>query len=340
MKKFWKIKALSDEEGELLLYGEIGNDDWADVNAVQFVQDIAGLGDVKSIKVRINSPGGSVFAGQSIYSTLKRHKADVTVYVDGLAASIASIVAMAGNKVIMPRNSMMMIHNPWTISVGNSQDMRKAADRLDSIRETIINVYEEKTSQTRERITEMMDEETWMSAEQAKDLGFADVIEGDTEALALSGDFRASLSRYKNVPVRLMGTIEDKGGRDEDMEITVENIKEKYPDIFNAIRDEAYKKGVEAERGRIKAIEDLDIKGYEDILSKAKFEDGISAEAVALEIVKAEKTQRSDYLGKLGQDAKAACGIVPSDLSEEDKAETDMVVGTMVKAADMRRGSK
>ena len=115
-KKFWSFKALDETTGELLLYGEISDISWwgDEVTPKQFKEDLDALGDIDVLNVYINSPGGDVFAGQAIYSMLKRHKAQVKVYIDGLAASIASLVAMAGDKVIMPANAMMMIHNPWT----------------------------------------------------------------------------------------------------------------------------------------------------------------------------------------------------------------------------------
>src|SRR5690606_20024488 len=99
------------------------------------------LGRVETLNVFINSPGGSVFQGQAIYNILKRQKARVNVYIDGLAASIASVIAMAGDTIFMPKNAMMMVHNPWTFSIGNAQDLRKEADTLDKIRETLIEAY-------------------------------------------------------------------------------------------------------------------------------------------------------------------------------------------------------
>src|SRR5690606_28973282 len=118
----------------------------------QFREDLDRLGDIKELLVYINSPGGDVFAGQAIYSMLKRHPAKVTVYVDGLAASAASIVAMAGDRVIMPRNAMMMIHRPWTIVAGNAETLRRVADDLEKVGESLLAVYETKTGMERERI--------------------------------------------------------------------------------------------------------------------------------------------------------------------------------------------
>src|SRR5690606_6275695 len=129
--------AAADDEkvGELLLYGPISDFSWwgDEVTPKQFKEELDALGDIGELRVYINSPGGDVFAGQAILSMLKRHSARKVVYVDGLAASAASIVAMAGDTIRMPRNAMMMIHNAWTITAGNANDLREVADALDRV---------------------------------------------------------------------------------------------------------------------------------------------------------------------------------------------------------------
>lgn len=129
---------------------------------------------------------------------LKRHKAHVNVYIDGLAASIASVVAMAGDKVIMPKNAMMMIHNPWTIAIGNAEDFRKLADDLDQIRESIVEAYKRKTILDEDEIKELMDDETWLTAEECKEYGFADELEEEKEIAASINT--NMLNKYKNTP--------------------------------------------------------------------------------------------------------------------------------------------
>jgi len=213
-KKFWQFRAAADDPkaGELLLYGIISDYSWweDEVTPKQFKEDLDALGDVDEIRVYINSDGGDIFAGQAIYSILKRHKARVTVYVDGLAASIASVVAMAGDMIYMPKNAMMMIHNPWTIAVGNADDFRKLADDMDKIRESLIVAYQGKSGLEREKIVEMMDAETWMTAEEAVELGFADEIEQTKQIaatvrgskLVVNGQ-EFDLARFRNVPAGL-----------------------------------------------------------------------------------------------------------------------------------------
>lgn len=203
-KKFWDFKALDEKTGELTLYGEISDISWwgDEITPKQFKEDLDALGDIDVLNVYINSPGGNVFAGQTIHSMLKRHKATINVYVDGLAASIASVIAMAGDRVIMPRNAMMMIHNPWTIAMGNAQELRKTADDLDKAGQSMIEAYLSKASIERDKIAELMEAETWLSAEECLEYGFADEIE-DSKQVAACLDVEI-LGRYKNTPKDLL----------------------------------------------------------------------------------------------------------------------------------------
>jgi ATP-dependent Clp protease protease subunit len=225
--KFWTMKAAADEPttGELRIYGPIGPDDgmsWLfdEITPKQFAADLDGLGAVKNLHVYINSPGGDVFAGQAIHSMLQRHPAAVTVHVDGLAASIASIVAMAGDTVLMPPNAMMMIHNPWSGIAGDARDMRKMADTLDTIRESMIAAYQGKTGMDRTQLLGLLNSETWMTAAEAIDLGFADRIE-ETAPIAASlvrpgvvaiNGLEIDLTRFRNAPAPET-FLRDAGGR-------------------------------------------------------------------------------------------------------------------------------
>lgn len=185
-KKFWSFKAKSEKVGELLLYGEISNYSWwgDEVTPKDFKADLDALGDVQEINVYINSDGGDVFAGQAIYSMLKRHKAKINVYIDGLAASMASVIAMVGDTIYMPKNAMMMIHNPWTIAGGNANDFRSLAEELDKIRESMIATYKDKSGLEEDKIIELLDAETWLTAEDALSYGLIDEIEQEKEIAA------------------------------------------------------------------------------------------------------------------------------------------------------------
>ena len=203
-KRFWNFKALDEKTGELTLYGEISNETWwgDEVTPKEFKSDLDNLGEIDTLNIYINSPGGDVFAGQTIYSILKRHKAHKNIYIDGLAASIASVIAMAGNTIFMPKNAMMMIHNPWTVGMGNADEFRKLAEDLDKIRESLIAAYEGHSALTRDEIIEIMDAETWLTASECEEYGFCDVV-GEEKNMAASID-KDVLARYKNTPKELI----------------------------------------------------------------------------------------------------------------------------------------
>ena len=202
-KKFWEVKAAANDVGELYIYGDIVSHKWddTDVTVKDFAEDLKALGDLKTLNIYLNSLGGSVFQGQAIYSILKRHSAHKNVYIDGIAASIASVIAMAGDTISMPKNAMVMIHNPWTFVMGNSADLRKEADALDKIRESMIVAYmdkiQDKTSE--EQLAELLDAETWLSAQDCFDRGFWDEIL-DVKEIAASCLDSEMLSNYKNTP--------------------------------------------------------------------------------------------------------------------------------------------
>ena len=203
--KYWEMNKTDDNVGEISIYGEIVSDKWYDneTSAISFKDDLNDLGDVDTINLHINSPGGSVFEGTAIHNMLKMHKATVNVYVDGLAASIASVIAMSGDTIFMPENAMLMIHNPWTFAVGNAKELRKQADDLDRIAQASIKTYLSKSNGKidEETLTQLLDEEPWLSAQEALDYGLADeVLEANQAVASLPGEF---LERYKRVPSQL-----------------------------------------------------------------------------------------------------------------------------------------
>ena len=183
MKKFWKWTNLAaaetaQTERTLFLNGTIAEESWFDddVTPQLFKEELmSGSG---SITVWINSPGGDCVAAAQIYNMLMDYPHDVTVKIDGIAASAASVIAMAGTKVLVSPVSMMMIHNPMTVAMGDSAEMQKAIEMLGSVKDSIINAYEIKTGLSRAKLSHLMDAETWMDANKAVELGFADGILG------------------------------------------------------------------------------------------------------------------------------------------------------------------
>ena len=179
MNKFWNWTVTdNDEKMEriLTLSGVIAEESWFDDEVTPKIfrdELMSGEGD---ITVWINSPGGDCIAAAQIYNMLLEYKGNVTIKIDGIAASAASVVAMAGNKVIMSPVSMLMIHNPMTMAAGDTTEMKKAISMLTEVKESIINAYELKTGMSRDKIAKLMDAETWMDANKAVELGFADEI--------------------------------------------------------------------------------------------------------------------------------------------------------------------
>lgn len=202
----------ADGSGDIFIYGDIVRFTWdefpEDHNATSFKEDLDALGDVSTINLYINSPGGSVFEGIAIHNMLKRHPATVNVYVDALAASIASVIAMAGDTIHMYKNSMLMIHNPWTVAMGNAAELRKQADDLDRIGESAVQSYLQKAGEklNEDDLKQMLDNETWLSADEAQQYGLADVVLEENQAVAsVSEDL---FKQYKNVPKVLQKKID------------------------------------------------------------------------------------------------------------------------------------
>ena len=197
MKKFWNWIKNEDSTRTLYLEGAIADESWFDddVTPRQFKSELtSGEGD---ITVWINSPGGDCVAASQIYNMLMDYKGNVTVKIDGIAASAASVIAMAGTNVLMGPTSLMMIHNPLTVAIGDSEEMQKTIAMLDEVKESIINAYEIKTGLSRAKLSHLMDAETWLNANKAIELGFVDdILFKENQSAGLSvGENSFSFSR-------------------------------------------------------------------------------------------------------------------------------------------------
>lgn len=250
-KKFWDFKAKINNAADLYLYGDISDTSWwgDEVTPKQFKADLDALGEISQLNIYINSSGGDVFAGQAIHSMLKRHNAEKVVYVDGLAASIASVIAMAGDKIIMPSNAMMMIHNPWTIAAGNAAAFRKMADDLEQIGKSVIAVYRDKSGMEDEEIIKLMDGETWLTAEDAISYGLADQIDKEkklaaslTNGMLFFNGINVKAGKFKHLPLDKI----------EFHEVPSEPARPKPSELENAIHAEVYKKFLQVNERRIK----------------------------------------------------------------------------------------
>ena len=225
-RKFWNWSENEDER-VLRIDGVIAEESWLDdeITPKQFKSElISGSGD---ITLWINSPGGDVFAASQIYNMLMDYKGNVTVKIDGLAASAASVIAMAGTRVLMSPVSQIMVHNPMTVAIGNAEEISKAIDMLSEIKESIINAYEIKTNLSRDEISKMMDSECWMNAKKAVELGFADEImytEKDQNSEKISNSYIFSRMAVTN---NLIDKLKNKNQAKNQNEITVESLKKR-----------------------------------------------------------------------------------------------------------------
>lgn len=272
----FKLEASGDGV-RLDIYDVIGDGFFGGVSAKSVAKALEPHAKAKSIAVHINSPGGSAFDGITIYNLLHQHKANVTVYVDGLAASAASIIAMAGDSIVMAENAMMMIHNASGITMGNADDHRKMADTLDTIDTQIVATYTSRTGLDADEVATMMDGEKWLTANEAVELGFATDI---AEAKKVAAHFDPTiLNQFKNVPADVAALIANHRGQDDSdgdrtmPEITPEAFADQFPDAVTNWRNEGHEaavaelatktteaetkgfdEGVKNERGRVAAL--------------------------------------------------------------------------------------
>jgi len=339
----WKITNKGETSAEILLYDVIGDYDenWEYNGAKNLISKVKALGDVKDITLRINSVGGDVFEAQAMYSYLKSHPANVTVRVDGIAASAASLVAMAGDKVIMPVNALMMIHNPAGAVMGEAGDMREVADILDKVRDAIAAAYVSKTGMERDKVIAMMNEETWMSAEEAHALGFCDEVSGAVKIAAQAGRggvfcrsplgaARLSEPIAASLPENFRKTIHPMEDEEEMKIENVADLEREFPAFAAEIRNAA----TSAERERLRALDDLSMPGGEAIVAKAKYEEPKDARDIAVELLQAARANAA--LSARVQDAAA----VEPALGPQGKKQTkqEEIVDMISKNINSMRG--
>ena len=353
--KFWNVMKNEEEKSaELILYGSIGSDEyWDDISDKAFKQDIENLGDVENITLYINSPGGSVFSAVAIANTLKNHKAKVTANIDGLAASAATIITSACDTVRMPKNALFMIHNPITFAYGNNQEMQKTVKMLDKVKNSIIETYLNKTKTDKETLSELMDNETWMNAEEAKEYGFIDEILDENvekeviENKLIINNMAFDISKFKNfkekkiqeprvinISVNSTGSPEEiadkfrnilnstenqknKGGN-----MTLEELKNKFPELCNQIFNEGKEAGITKERERMREIDNLDVSNYSELIENAKYNEPVEASVLAVNILNKQKEERIKKLQNIKNDSQNNfTPPVPNNGTAENKEE-------------------
>lgn len=335
--KFWNLVKNDDEKSaELILYGSIGSDEyWDDISDKAFKQDIENLGDIENITLHINSPGGSVFSAVAIANTLKNHKAKITANIDGLAASAATIITSACDTVKMPKNALFMVHNPITFAYGNNQDMQKTLEMLNKIKNSIIETYLNKAKTDKETLSELMDNETWMSAEEAKEYGFIDEILDENvekeviENKLIINNMAFDISRFKNfkekkiqeprvinISVNSTGNSEEiadkfrdilnstENQKNEGGNMTLEELKNKFPELYNQIFNEGKEAGIAKERERMREIDNLDVSNYSELVENAKYNEPVEASVLAVNILNKQKEERIQKLQNIKNDSQ------------------------------------
>jgi ATP-dependent protease ClpP protease subunit len=334
-QRFWQFRAEADAPtAELLLYGPISDTTWwgDEVTPALFAQELAALGNVQQLMVRIFSYGGDPFAALAIRALLDTHPAQLIVRIDGAAASAATLIAPLRATVIMPSNSAILVHHPMASGfiAMNAEQMRQYASELDAMSDTIVNAYQERTGMTREEIAALMDEDRWMYAAEAVGKGFADQLEQARMAACVHGDqlmvngVGLELERFHGLQVDAIaedsaaetdpaGTVALSTTDAEGDTVTyltaigcsVEMLARDCPELLAEIRTAARDEGVHAERTRQTALDELVADGTADIVSKARTS-GLSPEACSLEIVRAMKAsgKGAAFLAARRQDAE------------------------------------
>ncbi len=227
---FYSFEKNTDTSADLYIYGDITSYEWdeSDVSAFGFKKDLDNLGDVSEINVHINSYGGSTFQGLAIYNLLKQHKATINVYVDGIAASSASIIAMAGDKIFMPKTSLIMIHNCWTYVAGNAKELRKTAEDMEKLATAYREAYLSKIKISEEELNKLLDEETYLTADECIEKGFADEIIELRE--------NTEINQYASMNIlKLVNKLKEKNKQEEKIELNEEVIDKLAKKITNQL---------------------------------------------------------------------------------------------------------
>lgn len=332
MARWFEVKNISETEGEIRIYAEICKWAWeefGETSAVTFTKELSSLKNVKKINLRVNCPGGDVYEALAIYNELKRfsseNEIEVVAYIDGVAASAASFLILAANKIVMGIGTTVMIHNP-SVFLGRigSDEMRKTADYLDKVRDNILDIYMTKCKLTREEVLNYMNAEKWFSANEAVEAGFADeiitysqeVVENNIKQLATSN----CIEFFKNKEI----FKSTKNKKDiQEVKMTLKELKEKHKGVLDEYKAEvlaetqnsdymkqATQAAIEAERQRIKALENVPVFNdkQKETIMKAKYEEPRDANEIIVEFYNSQATQAKTEIEKEEKE-KAEAGL-------------------------------
>ena len=369
---FWRFENSATSNGSeatLYIYGDIMQYDmewwnWPDdVIPHRFRQELDALGDVGTIHVRINSNGGSVFGAYAIMNLLKSHKATVITYNDGIAASAGTLIAMAGDKIVSSLGSLWMIHLPLIGASGDAKELQKAIEILNTVTESMLDVYHGRTGIAKDELLKMLEAETWMTGKQAKDKGFVDeVTEAEVvayltedKAAAFFNGLTVSLDKIPNkralvamLPVKSTPPPQPENkNKQEERAMNLEELKSKHPEAYSAAVEEgktqgsttqaaldaAREEGVQAERQRIQEIDNISLPGMEALSNKAKFETGITAAAFAVEVLTAQKAQGVNFLNAVKVDAAELDQVPTSGAAQSGDEEDEALLAHLADTA-------
>lgn len=332
--KFWRITNSADgKSGDLYLYEPLSAESWwgDEMTPKMFQEELDGLGDISTLNLHINSPGGDIFVGYTIGNLIRSKNFNSVAYIEGISASASTFPAICCNKVVIYNNAMMMIHKPMYGVMGyfNSDEFRGFANELDKIIESMLIIYEEKTGLSRDELIDLLKgpdgQGTWLTAPEAVEKGFADEINPTKVAASLNGNILNiggrgfDISLLPNFPKdRLIMTLnqatekpeplnkenKNQKGDKAKMEIkTVDELRAEYPELVAQIEAKAKDEGAQAERARIKDIEAI-AKNIDPVLvNKAKFEEPKDAQSLAFEALKADAVKAENYLKDIKADA-------------------------------------
>lgn len=375
MDKFdFRMENVTDKTADIYMYGPVMNEKWWDEeDGIVPTEILKALNGVKGkdLNIHLHSGGGHVVAAMAIYTQLANHEGKKTIIIDGLAASAATVIAMAGDEVRMSESGIFMIHNASGISLGNASQMRKDADRVEKMSNIALELYANKTGKSQDEIKQMMDDETWMTAKEAKELGFIDSVISKTEnepqmmadgAVMWCG---IDVTEYKNrLPAVLNAVGQDatktkpkpnnqpKGESQMD-ELTLAMLKEKFPDVYQQAISEAVaqakEEAIATERARMQAIDEIAEPGHEELVKKAKYDLNMTAGDFAIEAIKANKanlsmmqTQRQQEITESGVNDVTGVGIASaiSGTGKDATAKEEAELNVFAEAAKLLNGDK
>ncbi|HFD6683715.1 TPA: ClpP-like prohead protease/major capsid protein fusion protein [Providencia alcalifaciens] len=323
-KNWFQMKATSETTADIYIYDEIGG--WG-ISARRFTEDLIALGNLSHINLHIHSPGGEVFEGIAIYNQLKNHNASITVYIDGLAASMASVIAMVGDEVIMPTNAMMMIHKPWGVSWGDADDMRDYADLLDKVENVLIPAYMEKTGKTKEELEAMLSEETWLTAEECVEHGFANSIIEPVKAMASLSSKR--IEEFKSMPNSLKNTLKNSLSNPRN---TTNPVNEPAPQPQNPVN--APQQDAAGIQAQVRQNEQARMNSIKDLFAMFGGKHNDTMMECVLDVNCSVENAREKLLNKLGQEATPTN---KNDYGAHIFANNGNIVGDSVRASLMAR---